>query len=173
MMKTPSPPKKRRVKRDNICEIGSSPALRKTCKMEKTEIKFIQKKMQSPTKKITRSPHLPTAKKNIQPPHKKSPAKKKTPAMNTSPATKIQEGNGSKVKMARMKIEEKIRKEKRAKLIDQIRKPLLNTPGTPGSKGQGMLKRFGKKAKMIELNCQDCQPSQKMGVGTQPCAWVG
>ena len=133
-MKTPSPPKKKRVKRDNICDIGSSPALRKNRKMQKTEIKFIQKKMQSPTKKITRSPHLPPAKKNIPPPHKKSPAKKKTPAMNTSPATKIQEGNGSKVKMARMKIEEKIRKEKRAKLIDQIRKPLLNTPGTPGSK---------------------------------------
>ena len=90
-MKTPSPPKKKRVKRDNICDIGSSPALRKTCKMEKTEIKFIQKKMQSPTKKITRSPHLPPAKKNIPPPHKKSPAKKKTPAMNTSPATKIQD----------------------------------------------------------------------------------
>ena len=33
-----------------------------------------------------------------------------------------------------MKIEENIRKEKRAKLLNQIRKPLLNTPGNPGSK---------------------------------------
>ena len=138
--KTPSPPKKKRMKLQTACDIGSSPALRKTTKKQKMEDKILQKMTPSPTKKITKSPHLPSARK-------KSPTitKKIKPTMIPCPDFKLQklhlelgnnskDGNGTKVKVARMKIEEKLRKEKRAKQLEKIRKPLVNTPGTPGSK---------------------------------------
>ena len=89
--RTPSPPKKKRMKPNKTCDIGSSPALRKTSKLQKTEDKILQKKIQSPTKKITKSPHLPPAKKNIL--SKKSPAKKKIPTLTPCPDLKLQEKN--------------------------------------------------------------------------------
>ena len=39
-----------------------------------------------------------------------------------------------RVRQVRMNIEEKIRKEKRDKMVDEIRKPLLTTPG--GKRGR-------------------------------------
>ena len=45
-----------------------------------------------------------------------------------------------KVRHARMTIEEKIRREKRAKIMDDIRKPIILTPG---SKEAGMRRRSG------------------------------
>jgi hypothetical protein len=133
--KTPSPPKKKRMKLQTDCDIGSSPALRKTVKKPKIEDKILQKMTPSPTKKIKRSQHLPSA-------GKKSPTTKKTtsnltkkikPPMIPCPGSKLQElhmelrndskdGNGTKVKKARMKIEEKLRREKRAELLEKIRK---------------------------------------------------
>ena len=89
--RTPSPPKKKRMKPNKTCDIGSSPALRKTSKLQKTEDKILQKTIQSPTKKITKSPHLPPAKKNTLP--KKSPAKKKIPTLTPCPDLKLQEKN--------------------------------------------------------------------------------
>ena len=45
-----------------------------------------------------------------------------------------QEGVGGRVVEAKMKIEERLRKERRANQMERIRKPLLSTPGTPGAK---------------------------------------
>ena len=47
----------------------------------------------------------------------------------------FKDGNGTKMNVAKMKIEEKLRKEKRAKLLEKIRKPLVDTPGIAKSRG--------------------------------------
>ena len=88
-------------------------------------------------KKTTRSPHLPA--KVI--PRKLTPRTVKKTSKTSSilhpPSFTI--GNLSsgeeddkigKVKQARMTIEEKLRKEKRDKMVEEVRKPILMTPGS-------------------------------------------
>jgi hypothetical protein len=93
-----------------------------------------RQKIRTPVKKTTRSPKLPQK--------KKSPRKTPTPTKKMTTQRKIdfnfgrqperndQEDQIGKVRKEKMKIEERLRKEKRDRKIEEIRKPIIMTPGT-------------------------------------------
>ena len=130
------------------------------------------------TKKTSRSPHMPTSspsprklsKPRITPAARNTmieetddPAtKKNTPA--TWKITKDQPGKAEKVIEARMKIEENLRREKRARQMANIRKPLVCTPGTPGNK------RMRNAPETWEEEGGDCrsQPETRLMVESPP-----
>ena len=51
-------------------------------------------------------------------------------SFNLGSFSKVEDDEMGKVKMAKMTIEERVRKEKRDKIMEEIRKPIILTPGS-------------------------------------------
>ena len=51
-------------------------------------------------------------------------------SFNLGGFSKVEDAEMSKVKTAKMTIEERVRKEKREKMMEEIRKPIILTPGS-------------------------------------------